>query len=141
MAWIAPTETDAAAFLSQKELDAFRASPSASMEQDPLAGLMSATVQQIRAAVRACGRVKMAEDPATIPQSLLATWGVIVRYHALTRLPVPVGEDRRKAYEDALQTLEKVSTGALVVESDGEADASSNSAGPVFDQDARFLAH
>ena len=29
---------------------------------------------------------------------------------------------------------------ALVVESDGEADASSNSAGPVYDQDARFLA-
>lgn len=140
MAWIAPTETDAAAFLSQKELDAFRASPAASMEQDPLAGLMSATVQQIRAAVRACGRVKMAEDPATIPQSLLATWGVIVRYHALTRLPAPVGEDRRNAYEDALQTLEKVSSGALVVESDGEADASSNSAGPVYDQDARFLA-
>lgn len=140
MAWIAPTETDAAAFLSQKELDAFRASPAASMEQDPLAGLMSATVQQIRAAVRACGRVKMAEDPATIPQSLLATWGVIVRYHALTRLPVPVGEDRRNAYEDALQTLGKVSSGALVVESDGEADASSNSAGPVYDQDARFLA-
>ena len=140
MAWIAPIETDAAAFLSQKELAAFRASPAASMEQDPLAGLMSATVQQIRAAVRACGRVKMAEDPATIPHSLLATWGVIVRYHALTRLPVPVGEDRRKAYEDALQTLEKVSTGDLVVESDGEADASSNSAGPVYDQDARFLA-
>ena len=140
MAWITPTETDAAAFLSQRELDAFRASPAASMEQDPHAGLMAATVQQIRAAVRACGRVRMAEDPATIPQSLLSTWAVIVRYHALTRLPVPVGEDRRKAYEEALQTLEKVARGDFVVESDGEADSSSNSAGPVYDQDARFLA-
>lgn len=53
---------------------------------------------------------------------------------------MPVGEDRRKAYADALQTLEKVARGDLVVESDGESDATSNSAGPVFDQDARFLA-
>ena len=140
MAWTTPTETDLAAFLSQRELDAFRASPAASMAQDPHAGLMAATVQQVRAAVRACGRVKMAPNPATIPQSLLATWAAIARYHALTRLPVPVGEDRRKAYEEALATLEKVASGGLVVESDGEADASSNAAGPAWDESARFLA-
>ena len=140
MAWIKPTETDAAAFLSQRELDEFRQSPSATGASDPLAALMSATAQQIRAAVRACGRVRMSDDPDTIPQSLLPTWGVIVRYHVLTRLPVPVGEDRRNAYSDALRTLGDVASGDLVVESDGEPDSSSNSAGPVYDAEARFLA-
>ena len=132
MAWITPTETDAAAFFSQKELDAFRASPAASMDQDPHAGLMAATVQQIRAAVRACGKVKMAEDPTTIPQSLLATWAVIVRFHALTRLPVPVGEDRRKAYDAAMDVFKKVAAGDMAVEPADDAEDATSATLPSF---------
>lgn len=140
MAWMRPTETDLASFLSQREIDAFRQSPSATGAADPAASLMEAATQQIRAAVRAAGKVRMADDPSTVPQSLLPTWGAIVRYHVLTRLPVPVGEDRRTAYRDALDLLAKVASGDIVPESDGAPDSSSNSAGPAWDADARFLA-
>lgn len=140
MAWIVPTETDLASALSQAELDAFRASAPADGSADPVAGLLSATAQQVRAAVRANRAVAMAANPASIPQSLLRACLAIAAYDVLKRLPVSVGEDRRIAKDDALDLLGKVASGSVVPESDGADDSSSNIAGPVWDSRARFRA-
>ena len=139
MAWIKPTERDLASCLSQKEIDAFRQSPSATGAEDPVAALLAATAQQVRAAVRANRAVAM--GPAdTVPQSLMRAALAIAAFDALKRLPVPVGEDRRQAKDDALALLDKVAAGRITPESAGADDASANAAGPAWDESARFLA-
>lgn len=131
--WIVPTETDLAGTLSQREIDAFRASPAASMDADPVQTLINQRAGQVRAACRSNGRVKM--DAATafsIPRSCLWILCALVAFDVLKRLPVPVGEDRRTAYRDALDGLQKIADGAITPEgADDEDDTSSASPLPA----------
>ncbi|MBR1608024.1 MAG: DUF1320 family protein [Kiritimatiellae bacterium] len=121
--WIVPTETDLAGTLSQREIDAFRASPAASMDADPVRALQDQAAGQVRAACRSNGRVKMdASAVSSIPRSCLRAHCAIVAFDVLKRLPTPVGEDRRTAYRDALAFLEKVAAGAITPEGADDED-------------------
>ena len=130
--WRAPTETDLAAALSQREIDAFRASPAASMAEDPVAALLAQAAGEARAACRSNGRVRMGPD-GTVPPSLMRAVVAIAAFDALKRLPAPVGEDRRQAKDDALSLLEKVAQGRITPEGDGEDDDSRPATTPLAD--------
>ena len=138
-AWRAPTETDLAAALSQREIDAFRQSPSATGAEDPVRAILAQSAGEVRAACRSNGRCRMGPE-GTVPPSLMRAAVAIAAFDALKRLPVPVGEDRRQAKDDALALLDKVAAGRITPESAGADDASANAAGPAWDESARFLA-
>lgn len=129
MNWTPPVEADLAAALSQREIDAFRASPSATADADPVAAVLEQAAGEARAACRSNGRVRLGADPASIPRSLLRAVVAIAAFDVLKRLPVPVGEDRRRAKEDALELLRRVASGSITPESDG--DDGSEAARPV----------
>lgn len=121
MSWTKPTETDLAAVLSQREIDAFRQSPSATGAADPVATELASAADLARGYCRANGNVRM--GPAgTVPRSLLSPVLSIAAYNLLKRLPVPVGEDRRRAYEEAMRVLRDVAEGRTVPEGAGEAE-------------------
>lgn len=131
--WRAPTETDLAAALSQREIDAFRQSPSATGASDPVRAVLAQAAGRVRAACRTNGRVRMGPD-GTVPPDLMRECVAVAAFDVLKRLPVPVGEDRRTAYRDALALLDKVASGDLVPEGDGEdGDASRPATSPLAD--------
>ena len=125
MAWITPTEQDLAGHLSQREIDAFRASPAASMSADPVADVIRDNVELARGYCRSNGNVRMG-PPGTIPKSLLAPVLDKAAADILKRLPVPTNEDRRKAGETALTILRDVAERRLTPESYGEAEAAAS---------------
>lgn len=121
MAWITPSEQDLAGTVSQREIDLFRSSPAASMAADPVADTIAAAADLARGYCRSNGNLRL--GPAgTIPRSLLAPVLDIAAYNILKRLPVPVGEDRRKAYEEAMRILRDVAEGRTTPEGHGEAE-------------------
>ena len=133
MSWTVPTETDLAAALSQREIDQFRASPAASMDADPVRSVLDQAAGLVRASCRSNGRVKMdASADNSIPRSCLRALCAIAAFDVLKRLPVPVGEDRRRAYEDALEFLKDIASGAITPEgADAEDDTASAHALPA----------
>ena len=121
MAWITPTEQDLAGTLSQREIDAFRASPAASMAADPVADTLAAATDLARGYCRSNGNLRM--GPAgTIPRSLLSPVLDVAAFNVLKRLPVPVNEDRRRAQEEAMRILRDVAEGRTTPEGHGEAE-------------------
>ena len=118
-AWRAPTETDLAAALSQREIDAFRQSPSATGAEDPVRAVLAQNAGEARMACVSNGHVRMGPE-GTVPPGLLRAVVAKAAFDVLKRLPVPVGEDRRRAKEDADALLEKVASGRLTPEGDGE---------------------
>lgn len=121
MAWIKPSEQNLAGTLSQREIDAFRASPAASMAADPVADTLAAATDLARGYCRSNGNLRM--GPAgTIPRSLLSPVLDVAAFNILKRLPVPVQEDRRKAYDAALAILRDVAEGRSTPEGHGEAE-------------------
>lgn len=121
MAWTTVAEQDLAGRLSQREIDAFRASPAASMGADPVADTISAAVDLARGYCRSNGNLR--PGPAgTIPRSLLSPVLDIAAYNLLRRLPVPAQEDRRKAYDAALAILRDVAEGRSTPEGHDEAE-------------------
>ncbi len=121
MSWTKPTETDLAAVLSQREIDAFRQSPSATGASDPVADAISQAAELARGYCRGNGNIRM--GPAgTIPRSLLGPAMDIAAYNVLKRLPVPVREDRRLARDEAMRILRDVAEGLTTPEGAGEAE-------------------
>ena len=121
--WVRPTKEDLTAALSATEITAF--SRSAGFEDAVDTTLIQAAAA-VRGFVRAGGNAVTA-DAGLVPPSLLPFTMDFVVYRMLKRLNVPVGEDRRKAYSDALDIFKKVAAGQISVEPDNEAvDANSN---------------
>lgn len=125
--WRALDEADLVATLSAKEVDAYRKSagtlPGAA---DPVADLLSRTAQMVRSYVRAGGRVALSPEGATIPEGLVSPACDYAAYDVLKRMPVAVGEDRRRARDQAVALFEQVAQGKVVPEGDaGEGSATS----------------
>lgn len=133
MPWITPSETELAATLSQREIDAFRQSAAYGPGEEPVAAALRQAAWQVRGACRSNGRVRLDRaNPDSVPRSCLRALCAIVAYDILKRLPVPVGEDRRRAYEEALGYLEKIATRAITPENgDDESDSGSATVLPV----------
>lgn len=118
MAWRRPTESDLAATLSQKEIETFRQS-SGLEGGDPVADLLLRTAETVRSFCRSCPGLRL--GPAgTLPEALVSPAMDYAAYDVLKRLPVKVGDDRRRAREDALALFEKVAAGRVKPESADE---------------------
>lgn len=128
MAWRKPTEEDLISMLSQEEADAFR--QSSDMADDPLARQIENTVEFVRGNVRAAGA--RLGPAGTVPGALIVPTLCYLRYNYLTRLGVPVGDDRRRTYEDALATFEKVANGKIAVEPPDEEESTASPLSPGF---------
>lgn len=78
--WITPTEDDILTRCSGPELDAFRTAALATGQADPIAALITSTVNMMRGYIAQCPNVDMTtKDEGTIPESgLFAFLDIIV---------------------------------------------------------------
>lgn len=127
MAWIKPTREDLTATLSSEEVDAFGTSADFTDAAD---AILSRTVQFVRGYVRA-GGMALPEDGSLMPPSLLAPAMDYAAYDILKRMPVEIGEPRRRAREDALSIFKEVGAGRMAVEPHEES-ATSGATLPSF---------
>lgn len=131
MAWRVLTEDDLVSFLSQKEVDAYRRS--ADFTSDVLAAILVSTGNFVRGHVRASG-VRLCPVAASIPDSLVSPALDYAVYDVLKRFRLSIGDDRRKAREQAIALFTRVADGKLAIESGVEevidADASMKAVDP-----------
>ena len=118
--WRKLFEDDLAATLSQKELDAFRQSASHGGAA-PVADLLSRPAEMARGFCRANRSCRVAAGAGLVPESLVSACCDYAAYDVLKRLPVPVGEDRRRAREQALELFRAVAKGDVTPEDPEEA--------------------
>lgn len=130
MAWRGLDEADLAGTLSQKELDAFRQSAS-NDGRDPVADLLSRTAEMARGYCRANRSCRVAEGAGLVPESLASACCDYAAYDVLKRLPVPVGEDRRRAREQALELFRAVAKGDITPEDPAGADSATPAGAPL----------
>lgn len=128
MAWTRPTRDDLTATLSAAEVTAF--SRSAGFD-DAVASILAQTSAAVRGFVRA-GGCRVASGAGLIPPSLVPFAMDFAAFRLLKRFKVPVGDDRRKAYDDALDVFKKVAAGQMAVEPDDEAADATSTALPSF---------
>lgn len=120
MAWRRLTEGDLAAYLSQREVEAYRRS--ADYTADAVASILAATGHLVRAHVRSGGvRVSPASEPA-IPEALVPPALDYAAFDLLKRFRLPVPEDRREARRQAIDLFAHVAERKLAVEPDGEGE-------------------
>ena len=132
--WKEITESDLAAVLSQAEIDAFRQDGSTGDGSDPVEHLLAMTAAHVRTYLVSNSAVKIPHSAprAALPAALVAPAVEIAAYKILKRLPVPVGEDRKKAAEEAEAFLDKIARGVIVPEPDEGADGQSQATTPRF---------
>ena len=134
--WRKVDESDLVATISRQEVDAYRRSSSVD-GSDPVERLLQRTVALARGYVATNGKVARMGPPGTLPESLVSPAMDYAAYDVLKRLPVPVGEDRRRAREQALELFQAVASGDFVPEPpDEEAPGSTTAAMPAH-ADAR----
>jgi phage gp36-like protein len=127
--WRKPTVNDLIHTLSAEEVDAYRQSGTDD-GANPAERLVVETAQLVRGYIKSNGNVTLAPEAYTLPESLISPAMDYAAYQVLKRQPVPVGEDRRKAYEAALQIFRDVAGRKLTPEScDEDASATTGNVG------------
>lgn len=129
MAWRRLTEDDLVAFLSQKEVDTFR--KSADFSPDAIAAILLATGNFVRGFVRASG-VRCSEEDGSIPDSLVSPALDYAVFDVLKRFRISVGEDRRKAREQAIELFNRVADRKMQVEPADESVDGESAVAPAF---------
>lgn len=108
MSWITIAESDVITKLSGPEIAAMKTAALQAAQANPLPGVITQVVKEIRGSVAACQRNTLGEGE-TIPDELLGAAISRIRYELATRLPVAslLTEDRRAANREALRLLER----------------------------------
>ena len=112
--WRAITANDVAATLSQREVDGYQRS--GGPNTDLLATLIERTTAYVRLAVRSNGRVRMSHDATLVPLSLISPACDYMAFDILKRLDVEVGEDRRRARQQAIDLFDRIERGEVTPE-------------------------
>ena len=112
MAWTKLTRDGLVATLAAREVDAFSRSADFG---DAVDAILAQTADAVRGFVRAGGR-KVPGDAGLVPPSLVPFAYDFAAFRLLKRFNVPVGEDRRRAYDAAMDIFGKVASGAMAVE-------------------------
>lgn len=128
MEWVRPTADDLTATLSAEEVEAFGASADFA---DVAGAVVRRTVALVRGYVLA-GGVTLPADQGLLPPALLAPAMDYAAYDLLKRLPVAVGEARRRAREDAAAVFSQVASGRMSVEPHGDSAGGGVAALPAF---------
>lgn len=128
MAWTQLTRDGLVATLAAREVDAFGQS---SDFADAVAATLAQTADAVRGFVRAGGR-KVPGDGGLVPPSLVPFAYDFAAFRLLKRFNVPVGEDRRRAYDAAMDIFGKVAAGAMAVEPADDAGDATSATLPAF---------
>lgn len=122
MSWTNLTRDDLVSAMSADEVEAFGQSADFG---DAVTAVLAQTASAVRGFVRAGGRAAPAEF-GLVPPSLVPFALDFAAYRLLKRFNVSVGEDRRKAYDAAMDIFKKVAAGQMAVEpAEDSADATS----------------
>ena len=116
--WRQITANDVAATLSQREVDGYQRS--GGDNTNPLATLIERTTARVRLSVRSNGRVRMSPDATLVPLSLISPACDYMAFDILKRLDVEVGEDRRRARQQAIDLFDRIERGEVTPEGWGE---------------------
>lgn len=128
MAWTKLTRDGLVATIAAREVDAFSRSADFG---DAVDAILAQTADAVRGFVRAGGR-KVPGDAGLVPPSLVPFALDFTAYRLLKRFNVPVGEDRRKAYDAAMDIFGKVASGAMAVEPADDAGDATSATLPSF---------
>ena len=122
--WRELTEADLISTLSEKEVEAYRKSADGAADGgDPVSALLSRTARLVRSYLRAGGRTTLSADGEQIPEGFVSPACDYAAYDVLKRMPVAVGEDRRRARDQAVALFEQAAAGRIVPESADADDA------------------
>ena len=132
--WRKITEADVVSTLSRKEVDAYQKSTDEGTV--PIEELCRRTAQMVRSYIRAGARVNVSADGETIPEGLISPACDYLAFDILKRMPVPVGEDRRRAREQAIALFDELAAGKVIPES---VDAAEVRRSPSFARRRRIL--
>lgn len=113
--WVEVTESDLAATIAQREIDAYRRSGSHE-GFDCVADLLKRTVAHVRGWISCNGDVRMGPS-GTIPEGLVSPAMDYAAADLLKRIDRPLNDDRRRARERAESLFEKISVGSYKPES------------------------
>ena len=138
MAWTSVSATTVKPRLSATELTALQTIDLPSGVTDALTDLVSQVVDEVRGYIRTGGFPLGASG--TLPAGLVAAAIDITRYRLAARFPVKIldTDQRRRAYEDAIKLLDRVSAGKWTPETPATPDTES-AAGLSPDLDAPTL--
>lgn len=112
--WRAITRADVTASLTLKETENYQRS--VEFGDDPLPILIERTTAYARLAIRSNGRVRMSPDATTLPVSVISPACDYMIFDILKRIDVEVGEDRRRARQQAIDFFEKIEKGDITPE-------------------------
>lgn len=112
--WRAITRADVTASLTLKETENYQRS--VEFGDDPLPILIERTTAYARLAIRSNGRVRMSPDATTLPVSVISPACDYMIFDILKRIDVEVGEDRRRARQQAIDFFDKIERGDITPE-------------------------
>jgi len=112
--WRAITRADVTASLTLKETESYQRS--VDFGDDPLPILIERTTAYARLAIRSNGRVRMSPDATTLPVSVISPACDYMIFDILKRIDVEVGEDRRRARQQAIDFFDKIEKGDITPE-------------------------
>jgi phage gp36-like protein len=117
MAWQTITASDVLSKLSGAELSALQTAALGDGQTDPLPGIVTAVVDEVRGYI-AANRNNRLGAAGTVPSKLVSASLSIIRHRLCTRLPVKslLTEERVKEKEDAIRLLERTSDGRFAIE-------------------------
>lgn len=120
MAWRKPDNEDLTATLSQVEVDEFNNSPDFRSQENASERVIADTAEMVRGYIRKLenkGAIKMHPEDGYIPSGLMNTAMDIAAFKMLKRFNLEPTEARKKAYEEAMQTLRDVGNELMIPES------------------------
>jgi hypothetical protein len=131
MSWIPLTETEVITKLSGPEISAMKTAALQAAQVNPLPGIISQVILEIRGYVAACQRNQLG-DGETIPDELQGAAISRIRFELATRLPVAslLTEDRRTANANALTLMRDAAACRFLIVQPATA-AADQAAGPA----------
>ena len=120
MAWRKPDNEDLTATLSQVEVDEFNNSPDFRSQNNASERVIADTAELVRGYIRKLenkGAIKMHPEDGYIPSGLMNTAMDIAAFKMLKRFNLEPTEARKRAYEEAMQTIRDVGNELMVPES------------------------
>lgn len=112
--WRAITRADVTASLTLKETESYQRS--GDFGDDPLPILIERTTAYARLAIRSNGRVRMSPDANALPVSVISPACDYMIFDILKRIDVEVGEDRRRARQQAIDLFDRIERGEVTPE-------------------------
>lgn len=107
-------------------------------KRDSVPGILAGVAAQIRGRIRSGGRSPLRGGESSVPAALWTVATDIIRYQVLLRYALNITEPRKLAWQQALKTLEDISSGAFVLPDEEAAVPGKNPRPAFFGRPARW---